>query len=38
MCPAIDNPSNREIVILFLRPKNMNAAEMHRELCTAIYG
>jgi hypothetical protein len=34
MGPAIDNRA----VILFLRSKNINAAEMHRELCTPVYG
>jgi hypothetical protein len=36
MCPAIDNPANCEIraVIRFLYAKNMNVAEIHRELCS----
>jgi hypothetical protein len=39
MCPAIDNPASCEIraVIRFLHAKNVNAAEIHRELC-AVYG
>jgi hypothetical protein len=39
ICPAIDNPASCEIraVIRFLHPKNMNAAEIHRELY-AVYG
>jgi hypothetical protein len=38
MCPATDNPTSCEIctVINFLHAKNMNAAEIHRELC-AVY-
>jgi hypothetical protein len=38
MCPAIGNPASSEVnmVIRFLRAKNINAAEFHRELC-AIY-
>jgi hypothetical protein len=40
MCPAIDNPASCEIrtVIRFLRARNMDAAEIHRELCVAVYG
>jgi hypothetical protein len=40
VCPAIDNPISCEIVavIRFLHAKNMNAAEIHRELCAAVYG
>jgi transposase len=39
MCLAIDNPTSCEIraVILFLHAVNMNAVEIHRELC-AVYG
>jgi hypothetical protein len=39
MCPAIDNLASCEIraVVLFLRAKNMNAADIYRELC-AVYG
>jgi hypothetical protein len=39
MCPASDNSASCEIraVIRFLHDKNMNAAEIHRELC-AVYG
>jgi hypothetical protein len=39
MCPAIDNPASCEIrvVIRLLLAKNMNAAEIHREFCTAVY-
>jgi hypothetical protein len=35
MCPVTDNPANSKLcaVIHFLHPKNMSAAEMHRELC-----
>jgi hypothetical protein len=34
MCPAIDNPASFEIctVIRFLQAKNLNVAEIHREL------
>jgi hypothetical protein len=37
MCPAIDNPASCEIctVISFLHAKNVSAAEINRELCTA---
>jgi hypothetical protein len=40
MCPAIDNPASCEIrvVIRFLHTKNVSAAEIHRELCAAVYG
>jgi hypothetical protein len=40
MCSAIDNPASRDIctVICFLHTKNMSYAEIHRELCTAVYG
>jgi transposase len=39
-CPVIDNTASCEIlaVIRFLHAKNMNAAEIHRELCMVIYG
>jgi hypothetical protein len=39
MCSAIDNPASCEIhaVICFLHAKNMNAAEVHCELCPAVY-
>jgi hypothetical protein len=39
MCPAIDNPACCEIsaVIRFLHAKNVCAAEIHRELCAAVY-
>jgi hypothetical protein len=39
MCPAIGNPANCVIraVIRFLHAKIMSAAEIHRELCAAIY-
>jgi hypothetical protein len=39
MCPAIDSPASCEIcaVIHFLPAKNMNAVEIHHELCT-VYG
>jgi hypothetical protein len=39
VCPAIDNPPSCEIcaVICLLQAKNMNAAEIHHELCT-VYG
>jgi hypothetical protein len=39
MCPVIDNPASCEIrvVICFLHAKNVNAAEIHCELC-AVYG
>jgi hypothetical protein len=40
MCPAIDNLASYEIrsAFHFLHTKNMSAAEIHRELCTAVYG
>jgi hypothetical protein len=40
MCPAIDNPASCKIhtFILLLQAKTMNAAEIHYELCTAVYG
>jgi hypothetical protein len=40
MCPAIDNPSSCEIraVNRFLHAKNVSAAEIHSELCAAVYG
>jgi hypothetical protein len=39
VCSLIDNPTSREIrvVICFLHSESMNAAEIHRELCS-IYG
>jgi hypothetical protein len=39
MCPAIDNPTSCEIlaVINVIHAKNMNAMEIHSELC-AVYG
>jgi hypothetical protein len=40
MCPAIDNPVSckTRVVIHFLHSKIMSAAEIHRELCAAVYG
>jgi hypothetical protein len=40
MFPAIDNPTSCEIsaLICFLPAKNMSVAEIHSELCTAVYG
>jgi hypothetical protein len=40
MCPATDNPASCEIYafILFLHATNMSAAEIYRELCTAVHG
>jgi hypothetical protein len=40
MCPAIHNPASCEIrdVIRFIHAKIMSAAEIHRELCAAVYG
>jgi hypothetical protein len=41
MCPAIDNPASckiRAVVIRFLHARNMSVAEIHRELCAAVYG
>jgi hypothetical protein len=40
MCPVIDNPTSCEIcaVTCFLCAKNMSAAEIHCELCVAVYG
>lgn len=39
MCPMIDNPASCEIrnVISFLHAKNINAVEIHHELCM-VYG
>jgi hypothetical protein len=39
MCPVIDNPAYCEIraLITFFHAKNVNAAEIHCELC-AVYG
>jgi hypothetical protein len=40
MCPATHSPASCEIrvVIRFLHAKNINAAEIRRELCAAVYG
>jgi hypothetical protein len=40
MCPAIDNHTSCEIraVIRFLHAKNTRAAEIHSELCAAVFG
>jgi transposase len=40
MCPVIDNTASCEIytAIRFLHAKNMSAAEIHRKLCTTVYG
>jgi hypothetical protein len=41
MCPANDNPVSCRIhhaIIHFLHAENMNAAQIHRELCTVVYG
>jgi hypothetical protein len=40
MCSATDNPASCEIraLIRFLHAKDMTAAEIHRELCAAVYG
>jgi hypothetical protein len=41
MCPAIDNPAGceiRAVVNHFRHAKNMTAAEIHPELCAAVYG
>jgi hypothetical protein len=40
MYPAIHNPASCEIraVIPFLHTKNMSVAEIHPELCAAVYG
>jgi hypothetical protein len=40
MCPVIDNPARCKIhaVICYFHAKNMSAAEMHCELCAAVYG
>jgi hypothetical protein len=39
MCRAIDNPASCKIhtVICFIHAKNMSAAEIHYELCAAVY-
>jgi hypothetical protein len=38
-CPTIDYPASCEIcaVVRFLRAKNMSAADIHHELCAAVY-
>jgi hypothetical protein len=39
MSLAIDNPASCKIhTYQLLRDKIMNAAEIHRELCAAVYG
>jgi hypothetical protein len=40
MCPVTDNLTSCKIcvVICFLHAKNMCAAEIHCELCVAVYG
>jgi hypothetical protein len=40
MCSAIDNPASSEsrAVIRCLHTKQMSAAEIHLELCAAVYG
>jgi hypothetical protein len=40
MHPATNNPASGKIhnIIRFLHAKNMSAAEIHHELCTAVYG
>jgi hypothetical protein len=39
LCPSIDNSASYKIhaVIHFLHAKSMSAAEIHRELCAAVY-
>jgi hypothetical protein len=39
MCPSIDNLTRCEIraVVRLLHAKNMNAAEIHSELCSSVY-
>jgi hypothetical protein len=39
MCPVIDNPTSCKswAIICFLLAKNMSAAEIHCELCVAVY-
>jgi hypothetical protein len=39
MCPVIDNPTRCKIcaVIHFLLAQNMGVAEIHCELCAAVY-
>jgi hypothetical protein len=39
LCPAIDKHASCEIHAIIRLPhaKNMCAAEIHRELCTAVY-
>jgi hypothetical protein len=39
MCPAINNPASCEIrAVISFNAKNMSAAQIHRELCLAVYG
>jgi hypothetical protein len=40
VCPAIDNPASFEIraLIRLFRAKSMSAAEIERELRSAVYG
>jgi hypothetical protein len=40
MCPAIDNPASCKIrtVIRFLHATKLTPAQIHRELCAAVYG
>jgi hypothetical protein len=39
MFPSIDNPASCAIgaLISYLHAKNINSAEMNRELCAAVY-
>jgi hypothetical protein len=39
VCPAINNPTSCEIctVFLFIHSKNINAAEIHNELCLVYF-
>jgi hypothetical protein len=39
MCTVIANPTSNKVhaLIHFLHAKNMTAAEIHRELCMAVY-
>jgi hypothetical protein len=38
-CPAIDNPASCKIraAVRFLHAENMSAADIHHELCAAVY-
>jgi hypothetical protein len=39
-CPAIDSPTSCEIRVVnrFLHARNVSVAEIHCEICVAVYG